>query len=71
MNVYEDLPQVPQLLFPNDDLIGVSQTPIFDWVDEESANSFTLYLASDSAFTANYRLCVKYSRVYIFLWSIT
>ena len=51
MNVYEDLPQVPQLLFPNPDLVGVSQTPIFDWDDEESANSFTLYLASDSAFT--------------------
>ena len=51
MNVYEDLPQVPQLLYPNADLVGVSQTPIFDWDDEESANSFTLYLASDSAFT--------------------
>ena len=51
MNVYEDLPQVPQLLFPNPDLVGVSQTPIFDWDDEETANSFTLYLASDSAFT--------------------
>ena len=35
MNVYEDLPQVPQLLFPNPDLVGVSQTPIFDWDDQE------------------------------------
>ena len=51
MNVYEDSPQLPQLLFPNPDLVGVSQTPIFDWDDEETANSFTLYLASDSAFT--------------------
>ena len=51
MNVFEDLPQVPQLLFPNPDLEGVSQTPIFDWADEETANSFTFYLASDSAFT--------------------
>jgi len=51
MNVYEDLPQVPELLFPNSDLVGVSQTPIFDWDDEDNANSYTLYIASDSAFT--------------------
>ena len=53
MNVYEDSPQVPQLLFPNPDLVGVSQTPVFDWADEQTANSFTLYIASDSAFTIN------------------
>ena len=51
MNVFEDPPQVPELLFPNPDLLGVSQTPVFDWDDEETANGFTFYLASDSAFT--------------------
>ena len=51
INVYDGLPLVPIPLYPIGGLESVSLTPTFDWDEVESASSFTLYIATDSAFT--------------------
>lgn len=50
INIYDGNPELVDLAYPTADLEGVSLTPTFSWEATETANTYTLQIATDPEF---------------------